>query len=99
MKAYVRGTRYYHDHMLKGAETTAEFKRGAESIQKWTKQPLQGRRGLIYMDRDGKLLADDIPRQVAWYAANGFVPAAAKDALGDIIDLSYQEAAVKQLGR
>jgi NitT/TauT family transport system substrate-binding protein len=98
MKAYVRGTRYYHDHMLKGSEASPEFKLGVESIQKWTKQPQQGRRGLIFMDRDGKLLADDVARQIAWYAANGFVPAAAKDALGDIADLSFQEAAVKQLG-
>lgn len=99
MKAYIRGTRAYHDHLLKGPEQAPEFARGVESIQKWTKQPQHGRRGLIFMDRDGKLLAEDIPRQIAWYAANGFIPAAAKDALGDIVDLSFQEAAVKQLGR
>lgn len=98
MKAYVRGTRFYHDHLLKGSEQSPEFARGAESIQKWTRQPQHGRRGLIFMDRNGRLLAEDIPRQVAWYASNGFVASAAKDALGDIVDLSFQEAAVKQLG-
>jgi NitT/TauT family transport system substrate-binding protein len=99
MKAYVRGTRYYHDHLLKGSEQSPDFVRGAESIQKWTQQPQHGRRGLIFMDRDGKLLAADIPRQVAWYAANGFIAASAKEALADVVDLSFQEAAVKQLGR
>jgi NitT/TauT family transport system substrate-binding protein len=98
MRAYIRGTRFYYDHLLKGAESSPEFKQGAESIRKWTKQPLEGRRGLIYMDRDGEILADDIHKQIAWYAANGFVPAAAKDALADIVDPSFQEAAVTQLG-
>lgn len=98
MKAYIRGTRYYHDHMLKGKEDSPEFKKGAEHIAKYTKQPLTSRRGLIYMDRNARLLADDIPRQVAWYAANGFVPAATKDVLPTMINTSFQEAAVKQLG-
>ncbi len=98
MKAYIRGTRYYHDHMLLAKEDAPEFKKGAEHIAKYTKQMLTSRRGLIYMDRDAKLMAEDFPRQVAWYAANGFVPAATKDALPGMINTSFQEAAVKQLG-
>jgi len=98
MKAYVRGTRYYHDHMLRGKEDSPEFKKGAEYIAKYTKRTLADRRGLIYMDRNGKLLAEDIPRQVAWYSANGFVPAATKDILPTMVNTSFQEAAVKQLG-
>ncbi|HEX7927930.1 MAG TPA: hypothetical protein VF678_10080, partial [bacterium] len=95
----IRGTRYYHDHMLKAKEDSAEFKKGAEHIAKYTKTSLTSRRGLIYMDRNGTLLADDIAKQVDWYAANGFVPTAAKDSLSAMVNTSFQEAAVKQLGQ
>jgi NitT/TauT family transport system substrate-binding protein len=98
MKAYIRGTRYYHDHMLRGKEDSAEFKKGAEHIAKYTKQALTTRRGLIFMDRNGKLMAEDIGKQVDWYAANGFVPATTKEALPKMVNTSFQEAAVKQLG-
>jgi NitT/TauT family transport system substrate-binding protein len=98
MKAYIRGTRYYHDHMLNGPEDSPEFKRGQEIVSKWTQAPASGRRGLIFIDRDGKLLADDFARQVDWYADNGFVPATTKQALPELVDTSFQEAAVKQLG-
>jgi NitT/TauT family transport system substrate-binding protein len=98
MKAYIRGTRYYYDHMIKGKEDSAEFKKGAEHIAKYTKTPITGRRGLIYMDRNGKLLAGDFEKQVKWYAANGFVPATTVEALPSMLDTSFQEAAVKQLG-
>ncbi len=99
MKAYIRGTRYYHDHLLQGDESSPAFKAGLESIAKWTKQPMHGRAGLIFMDRNGALLADDVRRQAAWYAANGFVPAAIKDSVDELLDPSFQQAAQAQLDR
>ncbi|HUJ76765.1 MAG TPA: ABC transporter substrate-binding protein [bacterium] len=98
MKAYVRGTRAYVDTMLRGPEESPAFQRGAASVAKWTQQPLHGRRGLIAMDRNGQLLAEDIDRQVGWYAVNGFVPAAAVGETRQMLDLSFQAAAVQQLG-
>ena len=97
MKAYVRATRRYFEALLApDAERSPHRKAALDAISKWTKRPADGR-GMIYIDRNGALL-NDFQQQANWYADNGFVAAAIKDQVKDLVDTSFQAEAVKELG-
>ncbi|TBL71092.1 ABC transporter substrate-binding protein [Paenibacillus thalictri] len=73
LKAYVKSTRYYYDAVLVKKDGKlvpgANFDEVVKIIAKYTGQPEETvKQGLPYMDRDGKLLAEDIKTQVDWYA-------------------------------
>jgi len=78
MKAYVKAVNYYYDAVL--VKENGQLVKGEnydeviDIIAKYTDQPRENvELGLPYMDRDGKLLAEDIQTQIDWYVANGMI--------------------------
>jgi NitT/TauT family transport system substrate-binding protein len=101
MKGYVKAARYYHDAAL--VQKDGRFAPGAnyedvvEITAKYTgAKPEIIRLGLPYQDRNGRLLVTDIERQMKWWVDNGFMKSALP--LSKIVDTSFVEEAVKQLG-
>lgn len=69
-----------------------------EIIAKYTDQePDLIKKGLPYMDRDGKLLASDIQTQIDWYAKENLIDATV-DA-DDIVNTELLEEALNELGK
>ncbi len=102
MKAYVRASRAYYDAALKTENGKVVRGKAYEDVlalvARHTEQsPEAVAVGLRYQDRDGKLLAEDIPVQIRWFVEHKMLdkPLDAKD----IIDLSFQADAVRALGR
>jgi NitT/TauT family transport system substrate-binding protein len=102
MRAYVRASRAYYDAVLRMQGGKPARGRGYEDVltlvAKYTEQPREAVAvGLPYQDRDGRLLAEDIPVQIKWFAEQKMIdkPVDAKD----IVDLTFQAEAVKALGR
>lgn len=78
LKAYVKATRYYYDAVL--VQENGQFVPGenydevVEIIAEYTDQPVDYvKSGLTYIDRDGKLLAEDIQTQIDWYYENDMI--------------------------
>ena len=98
MKGYVKSARYYHDavlvqkdgRLLPGAHhdevvaITVKYTGGAPDVV---------RRGFPYQDRQGRLLVQDIAKQMTWWQAHGFMKSVVP--LKDIVDTSFLEAAVQ----
>ncbi|ALS23943.1 ABC transporter substrate-binding protein [Paenibacillus naphthalenovorans] len=73
LKAYAKATRYYYDAVLTKKDGKlvpgANYDEVVKIVAKYTDQPEEVvKQGLPYIDRDGKLLAEDIKTQVEWYA-------------------------------
>jgi NitT/TauT family transport system substrate-binding protein len=73
LKVYAKATNYYYDAVLtkEGGELVPgeNYDEVIEIIAKYTDQdPELIKLGLPYMDRDGKLLEEDIQTQIDWYA-------------------------------
>jgi NitT/TauT family transport system substrate-binding protein len=102
MKAYVRASRAYYDAVLrmdKGKPVRGKaYDDVLTLVAKYTEQPREAvALGLPYQDRDGRLLAEDIPAQINWFAEQKMIdkPVNAKE----IVDLTFQAEAAKALGR
>lgn len=72
MKVYSKATQYYYDAVLVKENGKAvpgqNYDEVINIIAKYTDQPKELiEKGLPYIDRDGRLLAEDIPNQIAWY--------------------------------
>jgi len=72
MKAYNKAAQYYYDAVL--VKKDGQLVKGENYdeviniIAKYTDQPAELiEKGLPYMDRDGRLLAEDIQTQIDWY--------------------------------
>jgi NitT/TauT family transport system substrate-binding protein len=101
MKGYVKAARYYHDAALarkdgrpapgpsydEVVQITARYTGASPEIIKV---------GFPFQDRNGRLLATDVERQMKWWAEHGFTKSVIP--LGQIVDTSFVEEAVKQLG-
>ncbi|WP_404328179.1 ABC transporter substrate-binding protein [Mesobacillus maritimus] len=73
LKVYAKASNYYYDAVLtqEGGELVPgeNYDEVIEIIAKYTDQdPELIKLGLPYMDRDGKLLEEDIQTQIDWYA-------------------------------
>jgi NitT/TauT family transport system substrate-binding protein len=78
MRAYNKAVRYYYDAVLVQKDGKpapgANYDEVVGIIAKYTDQPAENiKLGLPYMDRDGKLLAEDIKTQIDWYFANKMI--------------------------
>ncbi|UOQ95144.1 ABC transporter substrate-binding protein [Halobacillus shinanisalinarum] len=78
LKAYAKATRFYYDAVLtkeNGKIVPGEnYDEVVNIIAEYTDQdPDVIKKGLPYMDRDGKLLASDIQTQIDWYAKEGLI--------------------------
>ncbi|HYB71842.1 MAG TPA: ABC transporter substrate-binding protein [Candidatus Sulfotelmatobacter sp.] len=101
MKAYVRASRAYHDAVLRVQGGRPVRGRAYEDVlilvTRYTEQPRDAVAvGLPYQDRDGRLLAQDIPVQIRWFAEQKMIDKSV-DAK-DVVDLTFQAEAVKVLG-
>ncbi|MFS0576685.1 ABC transporter substrate-binding protein [Sporosarcina sp. 179-K 3D1 HS] len=101
LKAYAKASRYYYDAVLtkEGDEIVPgeNFEEVIDIIAKYTDQePELIKLGLPYMDRDGKLLATDIPIQVDWYVKEKLVDAIDPS---EIVNTELLDEALQQLGK
>jgi NitT/TauT family transport system substrate-binding protein len=97
MNAYVKATNYYYDAVLvkeNGQLVPGEnYDEVIDIIAKYTDEPKENvALGLPYMDRDGRLLEEDIQTQIDWYAANGLIEGTLDAA--SIINTEYLEEAI-----
>lgn len=102
LKAYIRATNYYYDAVLvkEGDELVPgdNYDEVIDIVAKYTDQePDLIKKGLPYMDRDGKLLDSDIQTQVDWYAKEKLIDEAI-DA-SDIVNTDLLEEALNELGK
>lgn len=73
LKAYAKSTQYYYDAVLNKVDGKIvpgeNYDEVVNIIAKYTDQEADMiKKGMPYMDRDGKLLESDIKTQVEWYA-------------------------------
>lgn len=78
LKGYIKANRYYYDAALVIANGQpapgANFEEVVAIIAKYTGAPSDDiKAGLPYIDRDGKLLTDDIAVQINWYREQGML--------------------------
>ena len=101
MKGYVKASRYYYDAALVQKDgrlapgpnydevvaITAKYTGASPEIIKL---------GFPFQDKNGRLLVTDIERQMKWWQSNNFIKRTIP--LKGIVDTSFVEEAVKQLG-
>ncbi len=102
LKAYVKATQYYYDAVLNKVDGEIvpgeNYDEVVKIIAEYTGQEEELiKKGLPYMDRDGKLLASDIQTQIDWYAKENLIDEAIDAA--DIVNIELLEEAIKQLGK
>lgn len=100
MKGYIKASRYYYDAALvkeNGKLVPGKnFDEVVQIIAKYTGAPVEDiKAGLPYMDRDGKLLAQDIGVQIDWYLKNKMIEKAV-DAK-QVVDTALFEEALRQV--
>ena len=101
MKGYVKASRYYFDAALVQRDGRiapgASYDEIVEITAKHTgARPEVIRLGFPYQDRNGRLLTPDIERQMKWWVDNGMMKRPLP--MGKIVDSSFLEDAIKQLG-
>ena len=101
MKGYVKASRYYFDAALTQKDGKvapgAAYEEVVEITARYTgAKPELIKVGFPYQDRNGRLLATDIEKQIAWWVSHGFM----KERLPvkEVVDPSFLEDAIKQLG-
>jgi NitT/TauT family transport system substrate-binding protein len=97
MKGYVRSSRYYHDAVLVQKDGLVAPGRAYDEVvaitAKYTgAKPEIIRRGFPYQDRSGRLLVEDIGKQITWWHAHGFMKSVLP--LREVVDTRFLEAAV-----
>lgn len=98
LRAYAKATNYYYDAVLtqKDGELVEgeNFDEVIDIIAKYTDQePELIKLGLPYMDRDGKLLEEDIQTQIDWYAKEKLIDKAID--VNEIVNTELLEEALK----
>ncbi len=101
MKGYAKASRHYYDAALVQKDGRVAPGAGYEEVVDITARytgakPEIIKLGFPYQDRNGRLLVPDIDRQIKWWVTHGFM----KEALPvkDVVDTSFLEDALKQLG-
>lgn len=102
LKAYAKATRYYYDAVLNKVDGEIvpgeNYEEVVKIIAKYTDQEEELiKKGLPYMDRDGKLLASDIQTQIDWYAKQKLIEGSIDSA--EIVNTELLDEALKQLGK
>lgn len=102
LKGYIEAERYYYDAVLvqKDGKSVpgANFDEVVGIIAKYTGAPVNDIKiGLPYIDRDGKLLANDIQTQIDWYYSHKMIDKEVN--ASQIINTSLWDEALKQVGK
>jgi len=102
MKGYAKASRYYHDAVL--VQKDGRIEPGAHydevvaiTVKHTGARPEIIRLGFPYQDRNGRLLVDDIGKQMAWWQRHGFMKTTLP--IREIVDTSFLEAAITALGQ
>jgi NitT/TauT family transport system substrate-binding protein len=100
MKGYVKSSRYYHDAVLVQRDGRIQPGANYDEVVAVTARytgasPEVIRLGFPYQDRNGRLLVEDVTRQMAWWSRHGFMKAPLP--LRDIVDTRFVEEAVAAL--
>jgi NitT/TauT family transport system substrate-binding protein len=102
MKGYAKSSRYYHDAVL--VQKDGQPQPGANyddvvaiTVKHTGARPEVIKLGFPYQDRNGRLLVEDIGKQMAWWQRHGFMKSTLP--LKEIVDTSFLEAAITALGR
>ncbi len=98
MKGYVKAARYYHDAVLRRDQGRLAPGANYEEVVAITARYTGGspnviRLGFPYQDRNGRLLVEDVAKQMTWWQKHGFIKATIP--LADIVDTSFIEAAIQ----
>ncbi|MEX2147515.1 MAG: ABC transporter substrate-binding protein [Candidatus Rokuibacteriota bacterium] len=98
MKGYVKAARYYHDAVLNRSQGRIAPGANYEEVVAITSRYTGGspnviRLGFPYQDRNGRLLVEDVGKQMTWWQKHGFIKATIP--LEDIVDTSFIEAAIQ----
>jgi NitT/TauT family transport system substrate-binding protein len=98
MKGYVKASRYYYDAVLARNENRPAPGQNYDEVVRITAKytgakPEIIKIGFPYQDRDGRLLVEDIEKQMKWWAGHGFMKSVIP--LKEIVDTSFVEAAAK----
>jgi NitT/TauT family transport system substrate-binding protein len=98
MRGYVRSSRFYHDAVLVQKDGRIQPGPGHDEViavtAKYTgAKPEIIRTGFPYQDRNGRLLVQDIPKQMAWWVKHGFMKRTVP--LEDIVDTRFIETAIQ----
>jgi NitT/TauT family transport system substrate-binding protein len=101
MKGYVKASRYYYDAALVQKAGRVAPGPSYEDVVQITARytgatPEIIKLGFPYQDRNGRLLSTDVERQMRWWTDRGFLKRVIP--LDAIVDTSFVEEAVKQLG-
>lgn len=102
LKAYEKATRYYYDAVLTKKDGNLvpgkNYDEVINIIAKYTDQePELIKKGLPFMDRDGKLLDTDIQTQIDWYAKEKLIDKAIDSK--EIVNTELLEKAMKESGK
>ena len=99
MKAYLRGVRYYLDSLSGGKIAGANAGEVIDTLAKYsTLKDKAALREIIptALDGDGRLNVDSLAKDLAFFKAQDLVKS--KITVDQVVDLSWIEAAVKELG-
>jgi NitT/TauT family transport system substrate-binding protein len=102
LKAYAKSTRYYYDAVLNKVDGKIvpgeNYDEVVNIIAKYTDQEADMiKKGMPYMDRDGKLLESDIKTQVDWYAKEKLIDKPIDTS--EIVNTQLLEDALQKLGK
>jgi len=97
MKGYVKSSRFYHDAVLVQKDGVIAPGPGYDDVlaitAKYTgARPDVIRVGFPYQDRNGRLLVEDIGKQMTWWQRHGFMKSVLP--LREIVDTRFIEAAI-----
>lgn len=100
LKGYIKSSRYYYDAALvkeNGRPAPGKnFDEVVGIIAKYTGAPVEDiKAGLPYMDRDGRLLSQDIGVQIEWYLKNRMIDKAVD--MKQVVDTTLLEEALRQV--
>jgi NitT/TauT family transport system substrate-binding protein len=98
MKGYVKAARYYHDAVLLREDGRTKPGANYEEVVAITARYTGGtpaviRLGFPYQDRNGRLLVEDVGKQMTWWQKHGFIKSVIP--LKDIVDTRFIEAAIQ----
>lgn len=100
MKGYVKASRYYYDAVLGQKDGKPAPGVNYDEVVRITAKYTEARAEVIrlgfpFQDRNGRLLATDIERQMRWWTENGFMKRTIP--LKGIVDTSFVEEAAKNV--
>ncbi|MBI4609388.1 MAG: ABC transporter substrate-binding protein [Candidatus Rokubacteria bacterium] len=100
MKGYIKAARHYYDAVLQRKEgrpvSAVAFEEAVAVTAKYKgAKPEIIKLGFPYQDRDGRLLVDDIAKQLAWWRRHNLVKAPIP--ASEVVDTSFFEEGLRAL--